>query len=73
MGWVYICHSELKIAGGLCTELNLSFKRQGGISLGFEAEHPNKKHHNPLPRLVHSQKWLKRRCSMPTATCTGLY
>lgn len=73
MGWVYFSQSELKIAGGLCTELNLSFKRQGAISLGFEAKHTNKKHHNPSPKLVKSQRWLKRRSSMPTATFTGLY
>lgn len=45
----------------------------GDISLGFEAEHTNNKHHNPLPKLVYSQRWLKRRYYMPTATFTGLY
>lgn len=45
----------------------------GGISLGFEAEHTIHRHHNLLPELVYNQTWLKRRSSMPTATCTGLY
>lgn len=45
----------------------------GGISVGFEAEHANKNPLNPLLKLVYSQRWPRRRSSMPTATCIGLH
>jgi hypothetical protein len=47
---VGLCHSKVKRAGGLCTELNLSFNPQAAPRLKSQPNTQNKKHHNPLPK-----------------------
>lgn len=56
-----------------CAPRSISASAAGGFSVGFEAEHANKKPRNPLPKLVYSQTWPRRRSYMPTATCIGLH
>jgi hypothetical protein len=52
MGSVSLCHSKVKLAGGLCTQAAQSQLQAAGgsASVDLEARRPNKKHYHRPPK-----------------------